>query len=98
VSGWPTPEPSRARNCNTRGDANTAAQAAVLSARQQLAANRARVDGTTIQNHPDVQNAAAAVRAAYLAYARTTLPAPVVRLRGSAQRSAGPAESVRARR
>jgi len=58
-------------------DAYTAAQAAALSARQQLAANRARVDGTTIENHPDVQNAAAAVRAAYLAYARTTLPAPV---------------------
>ncbi|HWY72942.1 MAG TPA: HlyD family efflux transporter periplasmic adaptor subunit [Burkholderiaceae bacterium] len=58
-------------------DAYTAAQAAVLSARQQLAANRARVDGTTIEKHPDVQNAAAAVRAAYLTYARTTLPAPV---------------------
>ena len=58
-------------------DAYKAAQAAVLSARQQLAANRACVDGTTIDNHPDVQNAAAAVRAAYLAYARTHLPAPV---------------------
>ena len=58
-------------------DSYRGAQAAVLSARQQLAANRARVDGTTIANHPDVQNAAAAVRAAYLAYARTSLPAPV---------------------
>ena len=58
-------------------DSYRAAQAAVLSARQQLAANRARVDGTTVSNHPDVQNAAAAVRAAYLAYARTSLPAPV---------------------
>jgi membrane fusion protein (multidrug efflux system) len=58
-------------------DSYRAAQAAVLSARQQLAANRARVDGTTVENHPDVQNAAAAVRAAYLAYARTSLPAPV---------------------
>ena len=58
-------------------DAYTASQAAVLSARQQLAANRARVDGTTVENHPDVQNAAAAVRAAYLTYARTSLPAPV---------------------
>jgi membrane fusion protein (multidrug efflux system) len=58
-------------------DAFKAAQAAVLSARQQLAANRARVDGTTVENHPDVQNAAAAVRAAFLAYARTSLPAPV---------------------
>jgi membrane fusion protein (multidrug efflux system) len=58
-------------------DAYRAAQAAALSARQQLAANRARVDGTTVENHPDVQNAAAAVRAAYLEYARTSLPAPV---------------------
>jgi membrane fusion protein (multidrug efflux system) len=58
-------------------DAYRAAQAAVLSARQQLAANRARVDGTSVDNHPDVQNAAASVRAAYLAYARTSLPAPV---------------------
>jgi membrane fusion protein (multidrug efflux system) len=58
-------------------DAYRAAQAAMLSARQQLAANRARVDGTSVDNHPDVQNAAASVRAAYLAYARTSLPAPV---------------------
>jgi membrane fusion protein (multidrug efflux system) len=58
-------------------DTYKAAQAAVMSAREQLAANRARVDGTTIENHPDVQNAAAAVRAAFLAYSRTTLPAPV---------------------
>ena len=53
------------------------AQAALLAARQQLAANRARVDGTRIENHPDVQNAAAAVRSAYLALSRTQLPAPV---------------------
>ncbi len=58
-------------------DAFRAAQAAVSSARQQLAANRARVDGTSVENHPDVQNAAASVRAAYLTYARTSLPAPV---------------------
>jgi len=58
-------------------DAYRGAQAAVLSARQQLAANRARVDGTTVENHPDVVNAAAAVRAAFLEYARTSLPAPV---------------------
>jgi membrane fusion protein, multidrug efflux system len=58
-------------------DAYRASQAAVLSARQQLVANRARVDGTSVDNHPDVQNVAASVRAAYLAYARTSLPAPV---------------------
>jgi membrane fusion protein, multidrug efflux system len=58
-------------------DTYRAAEAAVLSARQQLAANRARVDGTTVESHPDVQNAAAAVRAAFLTYSRTSLPAPV---------------------
>jgi membrane fusion protein (multidrug efflux system) len=35
------------------------------------------VDGTTVADHPDVRNAAAAVRSAYLAYERTQLPAPV---------------------
>src|SRR5882724_7018440 len=58
-------------------DAVKAAQAALLSAQQQLAANSARVDGTTLQDHPDVRNAAAAVRNAYITYARTQLPAPV---------------------
>jgi len=58
-------------------DTVTGAQAAVLSAKEQLAGNQARVDGTTLQDHPDVRNAAAAVRNAYLAYSRTVLPAPV---------------------
>jgi membrane fusion protein (multidrug efflux system) len=53
------------------------AAAALQSAQQQLRAARARTDGTTIEDHPDVRNAAAQVRSAYLAYARTTLPAPV---------------------
>ncbi|HXA93160.1 MAG TPA: efflux RND transporter periplasmic adaptor subunit [Steroidobacteraceae bacterium] len=53
------------------------AEAALVSARQQLVANRARVDGTTVEDHPDVRNAAAAVRSAYLNYSRTVLPAPV---------------------
>ena len=34
-------------------------------------------DRTTVDNHPDVLNAAAHVRDAYLSYARTALPAPV---------------------
>src|ERR1700756_5171903 len=54
-----------------------AAQAALLAAEQQLAANRARVDGTTLKDHPQVRDAAAAVRNAYLTFARTELPAPV---------------------
>ena len=58
-------------------DAVKAAQNALLAAQQQLAANRARIDNTTLEDHPDVRNAAAAVRNAYLNYARTVLPAPV---------------------
>ncbi len=58
-------------------DTLRASQAALVSAEQQLNANQARVDGTTVANHPDVRNAAAAVRSAYLTYARTQLPAPV---------------------
>jgi len=42
-----------------------------------LRAGRARTDGTTIEEHPDVRNAAAQVRSAYLSFARTTLPAPL---------------------
>jgi membrane fusion protein (multidrug efflux system) len=59
------------------GDAVRAAQAALSAAQQQLAANRAWIDGTTIATNPAVRDAAAAVHAAYLNYARTTLPAPV---------------------
>jgi membrane fusion protein (multidrug efflux system) len=58
-------------------DAVKAAQSALLGAQQQLVANRARIDHTTLDDHPEVRNAAAAVRNAYLNYARTTLPAPV---------------------
>jgi len=58
-------------------DAVKGAQSSLLSAQQQLAANRARVDNTTLEDHPEVRDAAAAVRNAYLTYARTTLPAPV---------------------
>src|SRR5690349_19179428 len=53
------------------------AKAAQAAAQQELAANRARVDRTTIANHPDVQAAAAAVHDAYLDVSRTQLPAPV---------------------
>jgi membrane fusion protein (multidrug efflux system) len=58
-------------------DAAQAAAEGLAAARQQLAANRARVDGTTLENHPQVRDAAAAVRAAYLTFSRTELPAPV---------------------
>jgi membrane fusion protein, multidrug efflux system len=58
-------------------DAMRNAEAALMSAQQQLAGNQARVDGTTLESHPDVRNASAAVRNAYLGYSRTVLPAPV---------------------
>jgi len=58
-------------------DAMSSARSALQAAEQQLAANRARVDRTTIEDHPDVRNAAAHWRDAYLAFARTALPAPV---------------------
>ena len=58
-------------------DAYNSARAALAAAQQELAANRARIDRTTIENHPDVRNAAANLRNAYLTYARTVLPAPV---------------------
>jgi membrane fusion protein (multidrug efflux system) len=58
-------------------DAVQAAQANLLAAQQQLNANRARVDNTTLEDHPQVRDAAAAVRNAYLTLSRTELPAPV---------------------
>jgi len=58
-------------------DAVASTQASLEAARQQLAAQRTLVDRTTVETHPDVQSAAARVREAYLAYARTALPAPV---------------------
>ena len=58
-------------------DAVKTAQAELIAAGQQLAANRARVDGTTLKDHPQVRDAAAAVRNAYLTLERTELDAPV---------------------
>ncbi|MBE0627555.1 MAG: efflux RND transporter periplasmic adaptor subunit, partial [Burkholderiales bacterium] len=52
-------------------------RAALDAAERQLAAHKTLIDHTTVQTHPDVQSAAARVRAAYLAFARTALPAPV---------------------
>src|SRR6516162_11000240 len=58
-------------------DAVKTTHAELLAAEQQLAANRARVDGTTLKDHPQVLDAAAAVRNAYLTLDRTELTAPV---------------------
>lgn len=53
------------------------AQSALNSAKQQLASSSALVDDTVVSSHPEVQAAAAQLRQAYLAHARTTLIAPV---------------------
>ncbi|HEY6452206.1 MAG TPA: HlyD family efflux transporter periplasmic adaptor subunit [Steroidobacteraceae bacterium] len=55
----------------------TAMRAAVAAAREQLAQTIAQTQGTSIDDHPQVQAAAAAVRNASLALRRTHLVAPV---------------------
>ncbi|MEO6973505.1 MAG: efflux RND transporter periplasmic adaptor subunit [Rhodoferax sp.] len=57
--------------------AQAAAQAGVVAAREQLASNQSMTDGTTVAQHPSVEEAAAKVREAYLATQRATMPAPV---------------------
>ncbi|SFB94990.1 HlyD family efflux transporter periplasmic adaptor subunit [Collimonas sp. OK412] len=52
------------------------AEAALQAAREQLASNRVLTDHTSVEQHPNVQNAAAQVRNAYINLARTTLLAP----------------------
>jgi membrane fusion protein (multidrug efflux system) len=54
-----------------------AAQAGVVGAREQLASNQAMTSGTDVQQHPQVQAAAAKVREAWLAQQRAVLVAPV---------------------
>ncbi|WP_084545192.1 HlyD family efflux transporter periplasmic adaptor subunit [Derxia gummosa] len=54
-----------------------AAEAAVTAAREQLSANQALTRGTTAEDHPNVQRAAARVREAWLAVHRGELVAPV---------------------
>jgi membrane fusion protein (multidrug efflux system) len=53
------------------------AESALLAAREQLASNRVLTDRTSVAQHPNVQRAAAQVQAAFLTFARTTLPAPI---------------------
>jgi membrane fusion protein (multidrug efflux system) len=54
-----------------------AAQAGVVGAREQLVSNQAMTAGTDVEQHPQVQAAAAKVREAWLAQNRAALPAPV---------------------
>ena len=54
-----------------------AAQAGVESAREQLTSNQAMTEGTSLEQHPSVQAAAAKVREAWLASQRAALLSPV---------------------
>jgi membrane fusion protein (multidrug efflux system) len=54
-----------------------AAESALQAAREQLASNQALTSNTPVAENPNVLRAAAQVRAAYLTYARMTLPAPI---------------------
>jgi len=62
---------------NSARSALVAAQAAVVGAREQLASNQAMTSGTDVEQHPQVQAAAAKVREAWLAQQRSVLVAPV---------------------
>jgi len=58
-------------------DELTAAQSALTAATQQYQTSKVLVDDTVVASHPDVQTAAAKLRAAYLDDLRTTIVAPV---------------------
>jgi membrane fusion protein, multidrug efflux system len=55
----------------------TAAQSAVLAAKEQLATGQVMTEGTSVEQHPNVQRAVARVREAALALKRDELPAPI---------------------
>jgi membrane fusion protein (multidrug efflux system) len=54
-----------------------AAQSAVLAAKEQLATAQVMTEGTSVEQHPNVQRAVARVREAALALKRDELPAPI---------------------
>jgi len=58
-------------------DALTTAESGLTAIEQQYQTSKVLVDDTVVASHPDVQIAAARLRAAMLADARTTLVAPV---------------------
>jgi membrane fusion protein, multidrug efflux system len=55
----------------------SAAQSAALAAKEQLATARVMTEGTSVEQHPNVQRAVARVREAALALKRDELPAPI---------------------
>jgi membrane fusion protein (multidrug efflux system) len=58
-------------------DALTTAESALIAAQQQYQTSKVLVDDTEVASHPDVQAAAAKLRAAFLNDSRATLVAPV---------------------
>jgi membrane fusion protein (multidrug efflux system) len=77
---------------NAARSAVNAAQAAVVGAREQLAGNQAMTSGTDVEQHPQVQAAAAKVREAWLAQQARRAGGAGRRLRGQAHRAAGTAD------
>ena len=55
----------------------SAAESALLAAREQLTSNQSLTEGTSVSEHPNVARAAARVREAYLAVQRAALLAPL---------------------
>ena len=53
------------------------AAATIAAAEERLAANQTLTEGVSLEQHPEVQRAAARVREAYLAWARTRILSPV---------------------
>jgi membrane fusion protein (multidrug efflux system) len=58
-------------------NALAAAHSNLTGAQEQLSSSRALTEGTTVENHPAVQQAAARVRDAYLARVRCDIVAPI---------------------
>ena len=58
-------------------DTLTTAESGLITAQQQFETSKVLVDDTVVASHPDVQAAAAKLRAAYLDNLRTTIVAPV---------------------
>ena len=57
--------------------AQHSAAATIAAAEERLAANQTLTEGVSLEQHPEVQRAAARVREAYLAWARTRILSPV---------------------
>ncbi|MBC5763074.1 efflux RND transporter periplasmic adaptor subunit [Ramlibacter albus] len=61
----------------TAQSAFEAAQASTATAREELASNQALTQGASVEEHPQVEAAAARLREAWIAARRASIPAPV---------------------